>query len=61
MLRSLDFARFRPRLICAETSETAAGRIDGAIVQLMQSHTYSIRGGSFVNSICVDNKLLARG
>ena len=58
ILRSLDFARFRPQIVCAETAELTGATID-PIFALMQKNGYVARGGTFVNTVFVDEKLLA--
>jgi hypothetical protein len=58
ILKSLDFDRYRPPIICAETLVLNSTKIDSRILDLMQSKNYSVRGGTFVNSIFVDNQLL---
>jgi Methyltransferase FkbM domain len=58
ILRSLDFSRFRPKVVCAETAEATDGTVDQEILALMATHDYSVRGGSFINTVFVDNKRL---
>ncbi len=60
ILRSLDFDRFRPKVVCAETSEVEDGHINRDIMALMTTHDYSARGGSFVNTIFLDNHLMEK-
>jgi FkbM family methyltransferase len=59
ILRSLDFGRFRPKVVCAETSKMD-GTVDGDILALMESRGYAVRGGTFVNTVFVDGQALAR-
>jgi hypothetical protein len=56
ILKSLDFARFRPKVVCAETC-TLDGHVDDAIMALMKERGYSPRGGSFVNTVFCDDRL----
>jgi FkbM family methyltransferase len=58
ILKSIDYGRFRPRIICAETliSNSKASRPE--IPEFMATKGYVVRGGSFVNTIFVDSKLL---
>jgi FkbM family methyltransferase len=56
ILSSLDFSRFRPPVICAEAGYSAEG---SKIVALLRSNGYSVRGCTFVNTIFVDDRLLA--
>jgi FkbM family methyltransferase len=57
ILRALDFDRFRPKVVCAETCGMD-GQVLQPILDLMQSHGYSARGGSFVNTVFLDNALI---
>jgi FkbM family methyltransferase len=56
ILRSLDFERFRPAIICAEIEcdLPEAGR---EILALMQSRRYTVRAQSSQNAIFVDDHL----
>jgi FkbM family methyltransferase len=60
ILRSLDFARYRPQVICAETLDPETGRPEEDILELLHAKNYSIRGATFVNTIFLANELLAR-
>lgn len=59
ILRSLDFERLRPDVVCVETLEIGGRRVLGEIPQLMAQKGYEARGGSFVNTIFVDRRHLA--
>lgn len=59
ILRSLDFKRMRPDVICAETLEIGGRRVLGEILQLLTQHGYEVRGGSFVNTIFIDRRHIA--
>jgi hypothetical protein len=59
ILKSIDFARFRPAVICVETLVSAESRTIPEIPAFMTTQDYVARGGSFVNTIFVDAKLLA--
>jgi FkbM family methyltransferase len=54
ILRSLDFDRFRPAVVCAEAGPSPDGL---KIIELMGSKGYSIRGYTSVNTIFVDERL----
>jgi FkbM family methyltransferase len=56
ILRSLDFKRLRPDVICVETVEIGGRRLLGEIMQLMAGNGYEVRGGSFINTIFVDRR-----
>lgn len=60
ILRTLDFDRFRPKVICAETKQlTTNGQIE-ELIEFVRSKGYELRGATFVNSIFVDRALLDR-
>jgi FkbM family methyltransferase len=59
ILKTLDFERFRPSVVCAETLIVGTTRTKPEIVELMQSKEYVVRGSTFVNAIFVDQRLLA--
>ena len=56
ILRSLDFKRLRPDVVCVETVEIGGRRLLADIMQLMAKNGYEARGGSFVNTIFVDRR-----
>lgn len=58
ILKSIDFERFRPRVICAETLVSAESHTIPEIPEFMATQGYVARGGSFVNTIFVDSKTL---
>ena len=58
ILKSLDFNRFRPSILCVEMLIFGTKRMETEILDLMRSKDYTIRGGTFVNTIFVDNRLL---
>ena len=59
ILGSLDFQRLRPTILCVETLVFATTRVETKILDLMKSHDYTIRGSTFVNTIFVDDRVLA--
>jgi FkbM family methyltransferase len=59
ILRSLDFNRFRPPIVCAETGMVGRRGIETRIIELMLAKNYSVRGSTIQNAIFVDNRLLA--
>jgi FkbM family methyltransferase len=59
ILKSLDFTRFRPRIICTETLDDDRDMVHG-ILDLLASKNYEIRGGTWVNTIFVDRELVAK-
>jgi hypothetical protein len=58
ILRAIDFARFRPKAICVETLVSGERRSMPEIAAFMESRGYADRGGSFVNTIFVDSRIL---
>ncbi len=58
ILRSLDFEKYRPKVICAETLEAGTKNVIQSIVSFLESKNYSVRGSTFVNSIFLDNSLM---
>jgi FkbM family methyltransferase len=57
ILKTLDFDRFRPKVFCVETSQLD-GRVHQGILDLLVSKAYAVRGGSHVNTVFVDQRLL---
>jgi FkbM family methyltransferase len=58
ILKSLDFDRYRPPLICAETLVSGTFKTIPEIAEFMSTVGYVDRGGSIVNTLFVDTKLL---
>lgn len=58
ILQSLDFGRFRPKVICAETLISSTKKVRPEIAAFLETKDYVARGGSFVNTIFVDRALL---
>jgi FkbM family methyltransferase len=58
ILKTIDFKRFRPQVICAETLVVGTRKYIPDIAAFMETQNYSVRGGSFVNTIFVDNRLI---
>jgi FkbM family methyltransferase len=56
ILRSLDFKRLRPDVVCVETLAIGGRRVLAEILQLMGDNGYDARGGSFVNTIFIDRR-----
>lgn len=60
ILKTLDFERFRPAVFCVETSELGNGAVNEAVLELMRQKRYTLRGGTFVNSVFLDDKYSAK-
>lgn len=59
VLKTLDYKRFRPKVICAETIITATLKENGDTTRLMTEHGYELRGMTLANTMYVDKKFLA--
>jgi len=57
ILKTLDFGRFRPKVICVETMNDY-GQLEKPIIELLEGLGYEIRGGTWVNTIFVDRRYL---
>jgi hypothetical protein len=60
ILKAIDFRRFRPKIICVETLVSGTTVKTGDVAAFMTSKGYHDRGGSFVNTLFVDGKLLGK-
>jgi FkbM family methyltransferase len=60
VLASLDFDRWRPMIVCAETILVGSSRIETRTIDLMRSKGYEVRGSTWANTIFVDAGLLGR-
>jgi FkbM family methyltransferase len=60
ILRSIDFDRFRPPLICVETLISGSLETIPETPQFMTTKDYVARGGSFVNTLFVDARILRK-
>jgi FkbM family methyltransferase len=58
ILKGINYDRFRPNVICAETLVSSTTKMRPEIPEFMASRGYVARGGSFVNTIFVDSKIL---
>jgi FkbM family methyltransferase len=58
ILKSIDYKRFRPKIICAETLVSSTTKTRPEIPEFMATQGYVDRGGSFVNTIFIDSKIL---
>jgi hypothetical protein len=58
ILKSIDYGRFRPEIICAETLVTGTNQLVPEIAEFMQTKGYVVRGMTFVNTIFVDSKII---
>lgn len=58
ILKSIDYGRFRPEVICAETLVTGTNKTIPETAAFMETQGYVVRGMSFVNTIFVDSKII---
>jgi FkbM family methyltransferase len=58
ILKTIDFDRFRPKIICAETLAVGTTKVIPEIAEFMATQGYVVRGGSLVNTIFIDSKIL---
>jgi len=58
ILKTIDYQRFRPPIICVETLVSGSREAIAEIPTFMTSQGYVDRGGSFVNTIFVDGNLI---
>jgi FkbM family methyltransferase len=58
VLASLDWGRWRPKVVCAETLIVGTRRVDARTIELMQSRGYPARSSTWANTIFVDGRLL---
>jgi len=59
ILKGLDFERFRPQVICAETA-ILDGLVEENIIDLVKAKDYEVRGGSYLNTVFFDHRLLEK-
>ncbi|MEJ7637647.1 MAG: FkbM family methyltransferase [Singulisphaera sp.] len=58
ILRTLDFQRFRPKVICTETLVHMTARMDLGTTEFLSRQGYHARAMTFANTIYVDRTLL---
>ena len=58
ILKTMDFKRFRPVVICVETLVSGTKRHIPEIPAFMETQNYVARGSTFVNTIFVDGNLI---
>jgi Methyltransferase FkbM domain len=58
ILKTIDFKRFRPAVICVETLVAGTKRQLPEIPAFMETQKYVVRGSTFVNTIFVDGNLI---
>jgi FkbM family methyltransferase len=58
VLKTLDFGRFRPKVVCTETLIPGTSRHNPDTLALMAAQGYEVRGMTFPNTVFVDKKLI---
>jgi FkbM family methyltransferase len=58
ILKTIDFGRFRPKVICVETLVSGTNRLIPEIPAFMETQEYVVRGQTFVNTLFVDSRIL---
>ncbi|HSQ56356.1 MAG TPA: FkbM family methyltransferase [Gemmata sp.] len=58
VMKNLDFSRYRPKVICAETIITNTLRHNPRMTTLLCDHGYEVRGMTYPNTFYVDKALL---
>jgi FkbM family methyltransferase len=58
VLKTLDFNKYRPKLICAETLITNTMRHNPDTTKLLVEHGYEVRGMTYANTMYLDKKLI---
>lgn len=61
ILRSMDFAKYRPKLICVETleyDENKKGFKNSSVIEFLESNGYAVYADTRVNTIFVAKELL---
>ena len=56
ILKTLDFARYRPKVVCAETLPAGAPVHNPELLALLAANGYVVRGMTFANTLFVDSK-----
>lgn len=59
IMKTLDFKRFRPKIICAETTPVGMSVVDSEMTHFLSEQDYLVRGLTLANTIYVDKRLLA--
>ena len=58
ILKTLDFSKFRPKIICAETLVAMGLKNDPAIGEFLTGHGYEARGMTYANTVFVNKTLI---
>jgi hypothetical protein len=58
VLKTLDFTRFRPKVMCVETLVTTTTRMNPETTTFLASHGYEVRGMTIANTIYRDQSYI---
>lgn len=58
ILKSIDFAKHRPKVICVEAGTPVGQNLSPEILDFMKSKEYAVRGMTYANAIFLDNKVI---
>ena len=58
ILKKVDYARFRPKVICVETLVAGTNKYIPETAEFMKTVDYVARGATFVNTLFVDGHLI---
>ena len=58
IMKTLDFQRFRPKLICAETLVALTFKMETAMTEFLSEKGYEARAVTFPNTLYVDKSLV---
>ena len=58
ILKTLDFSKYRPKIICAETLVAMSLKNDPAIGEFLAGHGYEPRGMTYANTVYMDRVLI---
>jgi FkbM family methyltransferase len=57
ILKTLDFGKYRPKLICAETFDNTTFRVKPDVAEFLGGQGYAVRGQTHPNTLFVDQRL----
>ena len=61
ILESMSFDEHRPAVLCVETLVYNTRQVVGGVIDFLRERRYAVRGGTFVNTVFVDEERLGEG
>src|SRR5262245_3817998 len=58
ILQTLDFEKYRPKLICADTLTDGGLKMNPGATEFLSKHGYAVRGMTPANTLYVDSRLI---